>query len=95
MVTKILIEVAFATPQKQSLISIEVDEGSTIESVIRASGVLDLYPEIDLSRNKVGIFSEPRVLTDKVVAGDRIEIYRELMVDPKELRRQKANALKK
>lgn len=87
---KIQLEVAYALPEKQYLIPLALEQGSTIGQAIMASGLLQLRPEIDLSRNKIGIFSRPVKLTDPVQSGDRIEIYRPLIADPKTLRRQRA-----
>lgn len=86
----IQIEVAYAKPDEQRLLVIEIEVGSTIEAAIRRSGILTLFPEIDLTQQKVGVFSKPRLLSDIVYAGDRIEIYRPLSIDPKEARRAKA-----
>lgn len=86
----IAVEVVYALPEKQYLYSVKVAEGSTVEEAIKASGLLDLRSDIDLSANKVGIFSRPVKLHDEVQSGDRIEIYRPLIADPKELRRQRA-----
>ncbi|KIE93474.1 hypothetical protein AP1022_00242 [Actinobacillus pleuropneumoniae] len=58
--------------------------------MILQSGILEKYTEIDLRTNKVGIFSRPVKLTDMVENGDRIEIYRPLIADPKEIRRKRA-----
>ncbi|NTS75583.1 RnfH family protein [Catenovulum sp. SM1970] len=91
---KIQIEVVFALPQKQSLLVVEVDEGETIENCIKASGILALYPEIDLAKNKVGVWSRNRKLTESINEGDRIEIYRPLIADPKEIRRRRAEKAK-
>lgn len=86
----ISVEVVYALPDKQYLRSITVDEGATVEQAIKASGLLSLRKDIDLNSNKVGIFSRPVKLGDAVQDGDRIEIYRPLIADPKELRRQRA-----
>ncbi|MCW1875242.1 RnfH family protein [Erwinia sp. INIA-01] len=86
----IAVEVVYALPEKQYLYSVKVPEGSTVEEAIRASGLLDLRSDIDLKENKVGIYSRPVKLHDEVQSGDRIEIYRPLIADPKELRRQRA-----
>ncbi|ROR05743.1 RnfH family protein [Erwinia sp. JUb26] len=86
----IAVEVVYALPEKQYLYSVKVPEGSTVEEAIRASGLLDLRSDIDLNENKVGIYSRPVKLHDEVQSGDRIEIYRPLIADPKELRRQRA-----
>lgn len=89
------IEVAYANPSEQRIVNVEVEEGSTIEAAISRSGILAVFPEIDLSKQKVGVFSKPRELTDLVNDGDRIEIYRPLIIDPKEARRAKAKQLAK
>jgi putative ubiquitin-RnfH superfamily antitoxin RatB of RatAB toxin-antitoxin module len=86
----IRVEVAYARPDSQRIVTLEVEAGSTIEKVIQHSGILKLFPEIDLARQKVGIFSKPRDLSDLVNDGDRIEIYRPLIIDPKEARRARA-----
>ncbi|HKM98301.1 MAG TPA: RnfH family protein [Buttiauxella sp.] len=86
----ILVEVVYALPEKQYLLKVSVAEGSIVEQVITASGILELRTDIDLAKNKVGIFSRPVKLTDTVSEGDRVEIYRPLIADPKELRRQRA-----
>lgn len=87
---KITVEVCYALPEKQTLLSLEVEASATIEQVIRQSGIIELYPEIDLTHNKVGIFSKLAKLTDILHDGDRIEIYRPLIADPKEVRKQRA-----
>lgn len=87
---QIRVEVVYANEQSQKVISLEVDEGTTIEMLIRRSGMLAYFPEIDLTRQSVGVFSRQRALTDIVHAGDRVEIYRPLQIDPKEARRARA-----
>lgn len=86
----IRVEVAYATPQAQVIIPVDINEGTTLEEAIKLSGILIQFPEIDLSKNKVGIFSKiskkDQVLRDK----DRVEIYRPLIADPKEVRKQRA-----
>ena len=86
----ISVEVVYALPEKQYQLYVKVDQGSTIEQAILKSGLLELRREIDLASNKVGIYSRPVKLDDEVHEGDRIEIYRPLIADPKELRRQRA-----
>ncbi|WGE14528.1 RnfH family protein [Pasteurella multocida] len=61
-----------------------------IQTAILQSGILQQFTEIDLRENKVGIFSRPAKLTDQLKDGDRIEIYRPLLADPKEIRRKRA-----
>ena len=84
------VAVAYATPRRQEVMEVTARPGATIEQVIRASGILERFPEIDLSRQRVGIFGEFVLLEDPVHDGDRIEIYRPLLVDPKETRRKRA-----
>jgi len=87
---EIVVEVAYALPEKQYLQRVKLEEGATVEEAIRASGLLTLRNDIDLAKNKVGIYSRPVKLADTVKDGDRVEIYRPLIADPKELRRQRA-----
>lgn len=87
---KINIEVAYAGLKKQRIFAFEIEAGSTIAAAIEASGVMQEFPEIDLSSQKIGVFSKSRKLTDIVQAGERIEIYRPLTIDPKEARRKRA-----
>lgn len=84
------VEVVYALPDVQQVFKLMVTKASTVEDIIRSSGVLEAYPAIDLAQNKVGIFSRLVSLNDKVQDGDRIEIYRPLIADPKEIRRRRA-----
>ncbi|WP_336709316.1 MULTISPECIES: RnfH family protein [unclassified Cedecea] len=90
MPREIQVEVVYALPQKQYLRQVKLEEGSTVEQAIVASGLLELRDDIDLTKNKVGVYSRPVKLGDKVNDGDRVEIYRPLIADPKELRLQRA-----
>jgi len=85
------VEVAYAaSADRQEVIAVELPAGATVEQAVRASGVLVRFPEIDLARNPVGVFGEcvapDRVLED----GERVEIYRALVADPKVVRRRRA-----
>jgi putative ubiquitin-RnfH superfamily antitoxin RatB of RatAB toxin-antitoxin module len=84
------VEIAYAKPEAQVILSLDVAEGATVETAIRQSGILERFPEIDLERNKVGIYGKPCKLEQPLRAGDRIEIYRPLIADPKEARRSRA-----
>ena len=84
------VEVAYALPEQQVILVRQVAVDATLEQVIRGSGILDQFPDIDLEKNKVGIFGKPAKLTDSLHPGDRIEIYRPLIADPKEVRKQRA-----
>ena len=90
MSEKIVVEVVYAYPERYFLEKLTLENPITIQNVIVQSGVLEKYTEIDLRQNKVGIFSRLAKLTDMVENGDRIEIYRPLIADPKEIRRKKA-----
>ncbi|ASU21723.1 RnfH family protein [Vibrio qinghaiensis] len=88
------VEVVYALPHEQRVLNLVVDKNSTVETIIQQSGVLELYPAIDLSKNKVGIFSRNVKLDSTVRDRDRIEIYRPLLADPKEIRRKRAEQAK-
>ncbi|MBS1159665.1 MAG: hypothetical protein H6R15_2084 [Proteobacteria bacterium] len=90
MAEMITVEVCYALSDKQHLINVKLPAGATLLQALEASGLLAKNPEIDLKKNKFGIFaklSKPdAVLRDK----DRVEIYRPLIADPKEVRKQRA-----
>lgn len=94
MADVILVEVAFALPGKQALLSVSVPVDATVQDAIQQSGILRMFAEIDLAQNKVGIWSRTVRLTDSLKAGDRIEIYRPLIADPKDLRKRRADKAK-
>ncbi|TNF38823.1 MAG: RnfH family protein [Gammaproteobacteria bacterium] len=83
------VEVAYARDDRQVILSVNVPEGSTAEQAIRFSGVLEQFPEISLEQNKIGIFSKLSKLDTVLKPGDRVEIYRPLIADPKEVRRKR------
>lgn len=91
---KIVVEVVYALPEKQYLQKVTLQEGATVEQAIIASGLPELRADIDLTKNKVGIYSRPVKMHDQVHDGDRVEIYRPLIADPKALRRQRAEKSK-
>ena len=84
------IEVAYALPEEQVLMTLDVEQGTTVEEAVKLSGILERFTDIDLTKNKLGIFGKvtkaDQVLRDK----DRVEIYRPLIADPKESRRKRA-----
>ncbi|MDD3884575.1 MAG: RnfH family protein [Gallionella sp.] len=88
--SQIEIELVYALPGKQTLLRQRVPPGTTVTQAIESSGLLEKYPEINLSANKLGIFGKLTkgdvVLREK----DRVEIYRPLIADPKEVRRKRA-----
>lgn len=87
----IAIRVAYATGEEQVIIELSVADGTTIQEAIQRSGILDRYPDIDLRRQRVGVFGQARALDYRPRTGDRIEIYRPLVLDPKEARRKRKN----
>ncbi len=86
----ISVEVVYPLPQKQEIFSVNLPPGATVREAIESSGVLARYPEIDLAKSKLGVFAKlakpDSVLRDR----DRVEIYRPLIADPKEVRKQRA-----
>lgn len=91
----ITVEVAYALPEEQVILSLEVTPETNVEQAIKRSGILERYPQIDLTNDKVGIFGKICKLDASLHHKDRIEIYRGLIADPKESRRQKAEMEKK
>lgn len=89
-VSTVRVQVAYALAERQVVLTVAVPADATIERAIRASGIIDCFPEIDLARQAVGVFGARAELADTIRAGDRIEIYRPLQVDPKEARRRRA-----
>ena len=92
---QIPVEVAYALPTEQVILQLEVEAGATIEQAIKQSGILEKYPQIDLEKDKVGIFGKLQTLDTVLRARDRVEIYRPIICDPKEVRRQRAKKKEK
>jgi putative ubiquitin-RnfH superfamily antitoxin RatB of RatAB toxin-antitoxin module len=90
MSDSISIEVIYPLPEKQEIFTVKLPVGATVRQAIEASGVLQKYPEIDLGKNKLGIFAKLAKPDTEVRHRDRIEIYRPLIADPKEVRKQRA-----
>jgi hypothetical protein len=84
------VEVAYATPAKQALVKIQAPEGCTVEQAIELSGIREMFPGIEIDPNAVGIFSRKVQMDQELREGDRVEIYRPLIADPKEMRKQRA-----
>jgi len=94
----IKVEVAYALPDEQTLLVVDVKEGSKIKDVIAKSNIVELYPDDidpDIEKLKVGIFGKIAKLDQEVRDRDRIEIYRPLIADPKEVRKRRAAEGKK
>lgn len=90
MAPDITVEVAYALPTQQLILAVTLPAGATVEQAIRASGILEKFPAIDLNQTKVGVFSKMSKLDAPLRDKDRVEIYRSLIADPKEVRRQRA-----
>lgn len=84
------IEVVYALPEWAHIIRMQIERGTTIKEAIMDSGIMQRCPEIDLEKNKVGVFGSLKDLDTEINEGDRIEIYRGIRVDPKEARRKRA-----
>ncbi|GAB6042465.1 RnfH family protein [Endothiovibrio diazotrophicus] len=88
----IKVEVAYARADVQVIVPLELAAGATVEAAIRASGLLERFAEIDLAKNKVGIFGKASKPANALTDGDRVEIYRPLIADPKAVRKERAAA---
>ncbi|ELR66112.1 UPF0125 protein yfjF [Photobacterium marinum] len=88
------VEVVYALPHVQRVIKLAITPDTKVQEIIEQSGVLEMYPEIDLKKNKVGVYSRNVRLDAMVHDGDRIEIYRPLIADPREIRRKRAEQAK-
>jgi uncharacterized protein len=88
----IAVEVAFALPHKQKIISLTVPEGTSVAEAARLSRIEEHFPELDLASSPLGIFGKavPKPEERMLQAGERVEIYRGLIADPKEVRKQRA-----
>ena len=89
-VETINVEVAYALPGKQVIVPVNIESGTTIGGAIVQSGILEAFPELDIEHSDVGIFGKVATMTTVLNDGDRVEIYRPLIADPKEVRRKRA-----
>jgi putative ubiquitin-RnfH superfamily antitoxin RatB of RatAB toxin-antitoxin module len=87
---KIYVELVYALPAEQVLLKSEVPKGTTIAEAVKLSGILAKFPEIDLEKGKFGIFGKLSKVDTVLREKDRVEIYRPLIADPKEIRRKRA-----
>ncbi|MCF8007428.1 MAG: RnfH family protein [Methylovulum sp.] len=81
--------VCYAEVDRQLWLRLEVPDDSTLEDAIHLSGVLTLYPDINLAKQKVGIFGKITALTTQIKDGDRVEIYRPIIADPQQVQRRR------
>ena len=89
------VEIVYALPEKQTLLSFQVEEGTTLDQAIELSGIQTHYPALDFSGLKVGLFGKMTPRTHVMREKDRIVIYRPLLADPKEVRKKRAAEGKK
>ena len=87
---RLRIEVAYALRERQLLVALDVEEGATVRLAVERSGILQRAPGIDLANARVGIFGKITRLDAPLRNGDRVEIYRPLIADPKQARRDRA-----
>ena len=94
--TKLIdVEVAYAQPDCQVIVALRVPDGTRVEEAVRRSGLLERFPGIDPAVNGLGIFGRRVSPCAPLAAGDRVEIYRPLTIDPKEARRVRAARARK
>ena len=86
----IVVEVAYAKPEEQVILTVYSASGITVQQAIEKSGVLRRFPEIEMGKNKVGVFGKATKLDAALRSGDRVEIYRPLIADPKVQRKKRA-----
>ena len=86
------VEVAYGEPEKQALVTVEVPQGATVAQAIEESRIDEAFPELEVAADRVGIFGRKVSLDHVLRAGDRVEIYRPLIADPKAVRRARAEA---
>ncbi|UTW46537.1 RnfH family protein [bacterium SCSIO 12696] len=97
----ITVEVAYALPERQKIIEFQVEQGTTAVEAVRASGILELFPDIDVDTAKMGVFGQALgtkglkpAVEYELQPRDRVEIYRPLTADPKEVRRRRAEKMR-
>ena len=92
MADSIRVEVVYALPQRQELVTLDLPAGATVREAVEASGLLDRHPEIDLDgANKLGVFAKLVKADAALRDRDRVEIYRPLIADPKAVRKKRAD----
>ena len=87
---RVTVEVVYALAQSVEVAQVRLAPGSTLHDAVSASGILRRHPEIDLARQKLGVFGTVKSGAAPVADGDRIEISRALAVEPREARRRRA-----
>jgi len=91
---KFVVDVVYALPTQQKVISVNVNPGTSAIEVVRLSNIVSFFPEIDLDTVKLGVFSNVVKHDQEILPGQRVEIYRPLIADPKDVRRRRADKAK-
>ena len=94
MSNELNVDVCYALPGEQTIVPVTLPQGATMRDAIERSGLLQRFPELDLSRMKVGVFGKVRALDAAVEPGDRVEIYRTLKADPKLARQRRVEKVR-
>lgn len=89
------VEVVYALPKEADAVALTLPPGASVADAVRASGILERHPEIDLARHRLGVHGRAVAAATPARDGDRIEIYRALLMDPKEARRRRARGSKR
>ncbi|KXS47294.1 MAG: hypothetical protein AWU57_5575 [Marinobacter sp. T13-3] len=86
------VEIAYARPEKQRIVTVQVPEDATMLEAVKQSGITELFPEIDLETVDMGIFGKvvKKPAEHQLREGDRVELYRPLKIDPKQARLNRA-----
>ena len=92
---RIAVEIVYALPLAQTLVELNVEAGSTVEQAVTDSGILDQHPELDLASCRLGIWGRSARRSQILKHRDRVEIYRPLTADPKQVRRRQAEVERK
>jgi putative ubiquitin-RnfH superfamily antitoxin RatB of RatAB toxin-antitoxin module len=95
MSAPLAVEVCYALADRQTLIAVQLPAGASVQQAIDASGILQRHPEIDLTKQKVGVFGRMKALDTVLADHDRVEIYRPLIVDPKLARQRRVDKTRK
>ncbi|AJP57427.1 RnfH family protein [Pandoraea vervacti] len=94
MSSEVNVEVCYALPSEQTIVPLTLSSGATMRDAIERSGLLQRFPELDLTRMKAGVFGKVRALDALLETGDRVEIYRTLKADPKLARQRRVEKVR-
>lgn len=95
MAERLRVEVAYVEPGRQFLQALDLVAGASVADAIAASALAERFPQLDIAALRAGVFSRPATRETVLRDGDRVELYRPLLADPKEVRRRRATATAK